>query len=374
MKIFLTNKPLLAGLLLTALAGCGGSNDSERYETLPPTLSYASLCGLPPASSETYRVLEPTGGRCIAKTSFALSDPRRNDPYSSNPLDRREVELKIWYPVAAGSSQPRAEYASKETAQAMNFDFGPNAPRTNARAGGPMPDGQRYPLILLAPGLGAVVEMYTALAEDLASHGYIVVGINHGRISGVIVNAEGKIIRNERVPDDEGSDEMLDVLVKDQAFVLDWLAQRNADSGHPLGGHLDLARIGAYGHSIGGATSLQLQRQDVRVRAAINLDGTVYGDLSQPWSKPFLILASERPTDPSYLAIMKLQKDVGRSEVLAGFGHGDFSDQKFYVEQYNRNHPVQMELDPTMFHSVRGEDALRLVREKARLFFRTAVK
>ncbi|WP_256082012.1 hypothetical protein [Massilia sp. YIM B04103] len=188
------------------------------------------------------------------------------------------------------------------------------------------------------------------------------------------MNGEGKVIRNERVPDDEGSDEMLDVLVKDQAFVLDWLAQRNADSGHPLGGHLDLARIGAYGHSIGGATSLQLQRQDARVRAAINLDGTVYGDLSQPWSKPFLIVASERPMDPSYLAIMKLQKDVGSSEVLAGFGHGDFSDQKFYVERYNRNNPGKVELDPTMFHSVRGEDALRLVREKTRLFFRSFVK
>ncbi|UMR29615.1 hypothetical protein MJ904_21575 [Massilia sp. MB5] len=159
MKTFSTNRPLLAGLLLAVLAGCGGSSDSERYETLPPQLSYASLCGLPPASSETYRVLEPTGGRCIAKAGFALSDPRRGDPYSSNPQDRREVELKIWYPVAVGSSQPRAEYASKETMQGMDFDLGPTAPRTNARAGGPMADGQRYPVILLAPGLGAVVEM-----------------------------------------------------------------------------------------------------------------------------------------------------------------------------------------------------------------------
>ncbi|MBB3121396.1 hypothetical protein [Pseudoduganella violacea] len=80
------------------------------------------------------------------------------------------------------------------------------------------------------------------------------------------------------------------------------------------------------------------------------------------------------PADPSYLAIMKLQRNVGSSEVLAGFGHGDFSDVKFYVEQYNRNNPVKKGLDPEMFFSVRGEDALRLVREKTRLFFARAVK
>ena len=51
-----------------------------------------------------------------------------------------------------------------------------NAVRTNSIAGAPL-DGHP-PVVMLLPGLGEPVAAYSALAEDLASHGYAVVGMN----------------------------------------------------------------------------------------------------------------------------------------------------------------------------------------------------
>ncbi|GBF77396.1 putative carboxylic ester hydrolase [Paenibacillus sp. 598K] len=42
-------------------------------------------------------------------------------------------------------------------------------------------------------------------------------------------------------------------------------------------GRLDLSRIGMFGHSYGGAASAQMLLKDPRIKAAMNMDGTLYG-------------------------------------------------------------------------------------------------
>ena len=41
---------------------------------------------------------------------------------------------------------------------------------------------------------------------------------------------------------------------------------------------MDTSRIGMFGHSYGGATAAQVLVEDSRVKAAINMDGTLYGE------------------------------------------------------------------------------------------------
>ena len=58
-------------------------------------------------------------------------------------------------------------------------------------------------------------------------------------------------------------------------------------------GKLDLTRIGSFGHSFGGATALEVCRIDTRCRAAVNMDGGLYGDLvTQPAMRPLLLMSS----------------------------------------------------------------------------------
>src|SRR5215213_11145711 len=55
-------------------------------------------------------------------------------------------------------------------------------------------DEPRYPLVLLSPGSGIMPAVYTALAEELASHGFIVVGVNHTYNASVTVFADGRVV------------------------------------------------------------------------------------------------------------------------------------------------------------------------------------
>ncbi len=56
------------------------------------------------------------------------------------------------------------------------------------------PDQRKYPVVILRAGLAALVTGYTALAEDLASHGYIVVGPDAPYRTAVVVFPDGRVV------------------------------------------------------------------------------------------------------------------------------------------------------------------------------------
>jgi hypothetical protein len=64
--------------------------------------------------------------------------------------------------------------------------------------------------------------------------------------------------------------------VADLRFVADQLGGTNIDPDDALAGHLDLDRLGGYGHSFGGDAALEWCRADPRCRAAANLDGALW--------------------------------------------------------------------------------------------------
>src|SRR5690606_15810825 len=75
-------------------------------------------------------------------------------------------------------------------------------------------------------------------------------------------------------------------------YALDVLTELNQTSGDRLSGHLDLDNIGAFGWSRGGATSFQASVDDARIKAAVNIDGTMFGrSIEQTGStRPLLLL------------------------------------------------------------------------------------
>ncbi|KJY27621.1 collagen alpha-5(VI) chain, partial [Streptomyces sp. NRRL S-444] len=57
--------------------------------------------------------------------------------------------------------------------------------------------GERFPVVLFSPGLGGVRTQNTAWAEELAGHGYVVVGLDHPYDSAGVVLTEGRTIRTK---------------------------------------------------------------------------------------------------------------------------------------------------------------------------------
>lgn len=375
-----------AALLACLLAACGGDDPRPR-----PVLSenYASRCALPDSAAEPFRTTTPTGPHCIGAADYLLADDTRDETLTEAPGDRRSLQVRVLYPASVRQAAERMPYAGEEVYAGVDWWPASVRPQGHAWREAPPAIGRPAPVLLFSPGLGVNAQLYAGLTEDLASHGYVVVTINHPYVSGPTPLPDGRIVRYEEKEGEEWIDDeaaqaadwarstaRLAVTVADEGTVLDWLARRNATRGDMLEGRLDMARVGAFGHSFGGATAMQVQRTDPRVKAAVDLDGTVYGDIDQPWTKPFMILQSVHMIDgipieeDTMKPIWQNRQGHGELEVMADACHGDFGDARRLMAVYNARHPAAaLDPDPHLYCSKNPAVLEDAVRSRLRDFF-----
>ena len=369
--------PLLISL---GLAACGGGDDAKSLlDEARAHQPYAQRCALPATPSGSLDLPLPRGAHCVGKAAFRIADGRRAEPLTpDDDTDRRELTLKVWYPVHSGSGGSAADYLDPAVLPVLEASIPEELglrPLPKVRSwskAGLAPRRGQYPVILFSPGFGGITEQYTALVEDLASHGYVVVGIDHPYVSGFTTLSNGQMALADAGPlaQVQTRDAALRTVVDDQRQVLDWLQAQDAPgSSNVLRGHLDFKRIGAYGHSFGGAASLHLGREDGRVRAAINMDGSLFGDTNGPWPKPTLLLLGERDADPSYDALQRDRSAPHEQFTIAGAGHGSFTDLPRLLLQARPDTPpaAMEELD---FGRIEPTAGLTTVREQVLAFFR----
>src|SRR6266513_2265762 len=238
------------------------------------------------ARVQARQLAEPTGSSAVGRMELALTDTARVDPFASDGRPR-EVAVWIWYPTAKGSSAVTAPYLPRTWADAANNVNGPasvlfqdnNAVRTNSIEGAAL-QGKSPPDVVLMPGLGPSLAEYSALAEDLASHGYAVVGINPSGSSQVVGFPDGHLVYG--TPAGSIAETNIDawyasasrvvgVWVDDASFVVSTLAKDP-----PALGALDFSHVAYVGHSLGGNASFEVCARDPRCSAAIDLDGTIF--------------------------------------------------------------------------------------------------
>ena len=129
---------------------------------------------------------EPTGPCPVGITSLWLTDTSRPDPWVAG-VNARELMVSLWYPATTPGGR-RAQYMTSAESELQLTGRGitgvpPDAlstVRTNA-VGDAAPAGRQRacPLVVLSPGFTNSRSVLTALAEDLASHGYVAAGIDH---------------------------------------------------------------------------------------------------------------------------------------------------------------------------------------------------
>jgi dienelactone hydrolase len=263
------------------------------------------------ASSEPEGLPAPMGPHEVGRVSFDWVDPDRVEIYSPNPRDRRELVLWVWYPAAPDPDAERAAYLPEPWAPAGQF-LGLDAAGllSHAVADAAVADDQStYPVLLLSPS-GFPPLLLAAIAEDLASHGYVVVGVNHTYEASVTAFADGRVIPMSpaavagALGPQAGPHEarfrqraaVCDYKAADLASVADQLEQLGVDSVAPLAGRIDLDRLGAFGHSFGGNAALEWCRNDRRCQAAANLDGALWTEVGRVGlDRPVLQVLAEHP-------------------------------------------------------------------------------
>jgi hypothetical protein len=208
----------------------------------------------------------------------------------------------------------------------------------------PLDTAAPYPTLLFSHGYGGFRVQNTNQAQELASHGYVVIGVEHtyGAVATVFPDGRIALHNPDTLPDGLSEPESLvatralgEQWVQDLQFVLDSSTDSN-DAQLPtlLSGIIDPNRIGVFGHSTGGGAAIEFCAVDPRCDAVLTMDAymkpvseqTLIGGIS----KPALHLFSEEwPSEENtyrFSAFFTASGGLKESFSIQGTAHYDFSD------------------------------------------------
>ena len=280
----------------------------------------------------------PTGGFAVGTRTEHLVDPATG----------RELVVQFWYPAPPTGRRARYMRLAETKPQFRYW----HAIRTNSWQDAPLaPGAGPLPLLLFGHMWGGRRTQDTFLAEELASHGYLVVALDHPGNSARIELASGSVLGSDRAHALSNIEATTAAAIRalwtrelalwtaDNEYVLNSLL---ASPPPWLAGHIDNTRIGAFGHSFGGAASMALLGQDPRVRSALNMDGWTFDGLARRTTQPVLFLyagapPTAPPAGPSVDDQLERQDLASVNGSLARYGgceayirdtqHADFTDE-----------------------------------------------
>jgi dienelactone hydrolase len=304
----------------------------------------------PAGQGHTPYLPEPTGPSPVGTTSLYLKDVSRPDPWAAG-VKARELMASLWYP-ATPSDGRRARYMTPAESELQLTSRGItgvpqdalSTVRTNAISDATPAGGQRsLPLVVLSPGFTNSRSALTALAEDLASHGYVVAGIDHTYESFATAFPDGRVtaaLAREAPRRGPGFwEKVVAGRAADVSFVLGELT--GAYRAWPGAGLIDPSRIAMAGHSAGGAAAIAAMLADSRIRAGIDMDGSTHARIpDRGLSRPFLFLGKQSNYTPGGEgAVTTWERDWKRLTgwkrwlVVAGAIHASFTDLGLLADQ-----------------------------------------
>lgn len=211
---------------------------------------------IPPILFPQYRALEVTGEYEVRTAVYTYADPNRIEEFTDTG-EKRFVNVEFWYPGNAEGT---------------------------------------YPLVVFSHGAYGVRESNTSTFTELASHGYVVVSIDHPYHSFYTQSVDGKItminadyLREFNNSNKDGiytMEELYGLTQKwmklrsgDMNLVIDTILEKAVSDQDPVYQLIDTEHIGVFGHSMGGAASVALGRERSDVDAVVNLDAPFFSEL-----------------------------------------------------------------------------------------------
>jgi predicted dienelactone hydrolase len=215
----------------------------------------------------------------------------------------------------------------------------------------------RFPVVLYSPGAGDPRDWNVSLAENLASHGYVVITIDHTGDGPAVQFPDGHVVDNGPLLTAFAQAYQTGTTL---AFFTKLMTARMADTTlvlnrlttlpRRLTNGMDTNRIGMFGHSAGGFTTANMMYTDPRIRAGINMDGTLEYNV-QPngtnlsevaqhgLNRPFLLMGnsstngSDIHREPSWAAFWQHQQGWKADITLNDSAHASFTDAEALLPQ-----------------------------------------
>ncbi|KAI1410242.1 hypothetical protein F5Y13DRAFT_202369 [Hypoxylon sp. FL1857] len=328
----------------------------------------------------------PTGPYQVGVRKYTIEHLNDHDPVAPNNLSTAFLAT-VFYPTP---QQPQGlkPYLNPETAalfeQSWNYSTGTlssltstvqqNAPFLEYKGGLPVEGegkGSPYPTILFGPGGGGPpVEGNTILLSELASYGYVVIGLDHPFEQPYIQYPNGTGVNGVVI--DYSSSELITAIyemrLEDNSVFLD---QHFIELVRKFDLPFNTTHLGAFGYSLGGAAAFgSLQRNGLLV-SGLNLDGTLFGDPASNSSiaderKPTFLVGSEGHesgdgSDRSWATFPLWQTGYQREISINGTTHHDFCDDTFWKT-------LESGADPNA-GSINGLEQVRVLNAYVKAFF-----
>jgi len=285
----------------------------------------------------------PTGDYSIGTSKIFLVDSSRTDRLSGKKKPR-SIFVKIWYPVATDEDIAFDNYLSDYPTDVIADIFSSNGlseklidelrqmPAFSLSNLEISNYNDKFPTLIFNPGFYfGISDFYTSMIENLASNGYIVCSVNHPYEQPFVeLQEENALLKKKkaqlaylqlfiadlfqiRTRDTPEKIERitryylrklsrLDKAVRrwtlDTNFFIDHIEAMSKLDSSSIYSIMDIDRIGAFGQSLGGATSGHLCVTNPIIKAGINMDCFQFGDMiDNPIDVPFLLMQSEHYYD-----------------------------------------------------------------------------
>ena len=321
----------------------------------------------------------PSGEFAVGTRYLYITDQSRPDDYTVAYDDFRKISLQIWYPAAPGVDAQPVGYLSVEAGEYMAESYGlpsysfshlesiPTHSYLNAPAA---TGGKLRPLILYSPS--HLMTACVALAEEMASRGYVFVAVGHphwnayyfdnngAALPGVLnddhyeamiaeFNSDAALLLRKEITSNHDTTLLAEseyhlnrLLMLNRHDVVEWTTDLSlvidtlfalSESGQMPIGKLDPDRIGAVGLAKGGCAAAQACLTEPRVQCGIDLDGFLYGDIIETnLTKPFLFMHGEPSVPQAYITELFYERSESTAYRMKIWGarHDNFSDVSLY--------------------------------------------
>lgn len=284
-------------------------------------------------AQSSIELLPTAGKRTIGTRIYTWTDPSRKEKAPAGKGMPRTLLAQIWYAAEITKrAMPTAAYVPQLNAYGNVWEpediRAAASVRTHSYADAPVKRSGALPVVLICHGWQGTRTEYTMLAEELASHGYVVVGLDQPFMGRIALDAE-TITEPTEMQFANGA-EVFAWYTADVMFALAQVRVLNEDRSGPFFRRLDVAHIAGIGHSSGFVGISGACQDPQALQACVNVDAPrVPAERIAKIAHPLLWLDLQKAGDlPAHPAA------VAWTAKLSGTRHSSVEDWA-YIEAHN---------------------------------------